>query len=68
MLVLSRKENQTIKIADDIEITIVQIRGDRVRIGIEAPKSVPVHRQEVWEAIQKKAREEQETGDREATP
>lgn len=51
MLVLSRKVNQSIMIGDDIEIKILEIRGDQVRIGIEAPKSVPVHRKEVYEAI-----------------
>ncbi len=51
MLVLSRKVNQSIMIGDDIEIKILEIRGDQVRIGIEAPKKVPVHRKEVYEAI-----------------
>jgi carbon storage regulator len=51
MLVLSRKKNESIVINNDITITIVEIRGDKVRLGIVAPKDVPVHRQEVWEAI-----------------
>lgn len=51
MLVLSRKKNETIKIGDDIEIVIVEIRGDKVRLGIQAPKEVPVHRSEVYAAI-----------------
>lgn len=51
MLVLSRKNGQAIKISDDITITIVGIRGDRVRVGIEAPKETPVHRKEVADAI-----------------
>ncbi|MEO2009155.1 MAG: carbon storage regulator CsrA [Pirellulaceae bacterium] len=51
MLVLTRKKEQSIVIGDDIKITIVDIRGDKVRLGIEAPKTVPVHRQEVWIAI-----------------
>jgi carbon storage regulator len=51
MLVLSRKKNESIVINNDIVITIVEIRGDKVRLGIEAPKDVPVHRQEVYEAI-----------------
>jgi carbon storage regulator len=51
MLVLSRKKNESIVINNDITITVVEIRGDKVRLGIVAPKDVPVHRQEVWEAI-----------------
>lgn len=50
MLVLSRMKNQTIRIGDDIEITVVSIRGDKVRLGISAPKHVEVHRSEVYEA------------------
>lgn len=53
MLVLSRQRDETIKIGDDIEVTVVDIRGDKVRLGINAPKSVSVHRKEVYEAIQK---------------
>src|SRR5207248_11673838 len=51
MLVLSRKKNESIVINNDIVITVVDIHGDKVRLGIEAPKDVPVHRQEVYEAI-----------------
>jgi carbon storage regulator len=51
MLVLSRQRDETIMIGDDIEITVVDIRGDKVRLGINAPKSVPVHRKEVYLAI-----------------
>lgn len=51
MLVLSRKKNESIVINNDITITVVEIRGDKVRLGIVAPKDVPVHRQEVYEAI-----------------
>ncbi len=53
MLVLSRKINETIIINDNIVITVVDIRGDKVRLGIDAPKDVPVHRQEVYEAIKR---------------
>ncbi len=53
MLVLSRQRDQTIMIGDDIEITVVDIRGDKVRLGITAPKVVPVHRKEVYEAIRR---------------
>ncbi len=51
MLVLSRKKNESIVINNDIVITIVEIRGDKVRLGIVAPKDVPVHREEVYQAI-----------------
>lgn len=53
MLVLSRHENQQIFIGDDIVITVVQIVGDKVRIGIEAPIEIPVHRREVAERIKR---------------
>ena len=53
MLVLSRKLNESIIIDDQIKITIVEIRGDKIRLGIEAPKHVAVHRREVYDAIQR---------------
>ncbi len=53
MLVLSRQRDETIMIGDEIEITIVDIRGDKVRLGISAPRQVQVHRKEVYEAIQR---------------
>ena len=56
MLVLSRKKNESIVINNDITVTVVEIRGDKVRLGIVAPKEVPVHRQEVYEAIQRENR------------
>ena len=51
MLVLSRQKDQTIMIGDNIEITVVDIRGDKVRLGITAPSKIPVHRKEVYESI-----------------
>ena len=57
MLVLSRQRDETIMIGDDIELTIVDIRGDKVRLGITAPASVAVHRKEVYEAIQRENQE-----------
>ncbi|MCA9047828.1 MAG: carbon storage regulator CsrA [Planctomycetaceae bacterium] len=51
MLVLSRKKNESIVINDDIVVTIVEVRGDKVRLGIQAPREVPVHRKEVLDAI-----------------
>jgi carbon storage regulator len=56
MLVLSRKKNESIIISDNITVTVIEIRGDKVRLGIEAPKHVTVHRREVYEAIQNQAR------------
>lgn len=53
MLVLSRQRDETIIIGDDIEITVVDIRGEKVRIGINAPAHVPVHRKEVYEAMKR---------------
>jgi len=52
MLVLSRKKDESIIINDHIRVTVVEIRGDKVRLGIEAPKDITVHRREVYEAIQ----------------
>jgi len=51
MLVLSRQRDETIMIGDDIEITVVDIRGDKVRLGINAPRQIQVHRKEVYDAI-----------------
>ncbi|MDO5579522.1 MAG: carbon storage regulator CsrA [Planctomycetia bacterium] len=53
MLVLSRYKDQSIYIGDDIVITVVDVRGDRIRLGIEAPADVPVHREEIYEAIKR---------------
>ena len=53
MLVLSRKKNESIVIDEKIVITVVEIRGDKVRLGIEAPREVPIHRSEVYEALSK---------------
>ena len=57
MLVLSRQKDESIMIGDDVEVTIVDVRGDKVRLGITAPKEVPVHRKEVYEAIQREKKE-----------
>lgn len=56
MLVLSRQRDESIIIGDNIVITVVDIRGDKVRLGINAPTEIPVHRQEVYEAIQRENR------------
>lgn len=58
MLVLSRKKSESIIINDDIVITVVEVRGDKVRLGIQAPRDVPVHRKEVMDAIMRESREE----------
>ncbi len=55
MLVLSRRPNESIVINDKIVVTVIEIRGDKVRLGIEAPRDVPIHRSEVFEAIQRAA-------------
>jgi carbon storage regulator len=60
MLVLSRKKNESIIISDNITVTVIEIRGDKVRLGIEAPKDVTVHRREVYEAIQSQARDSEQ--------
>ncbi|MGD0573318.1 MAG: carbon storage regulator CsrA [Sedimentisphaerales bacterium] len=59
MLVLSRQKDESIIIGDDVEVTIVDVRGDKVRLGITAPKEISVHRKEVYEAIQREKKEAQ---------
>ena len=54
MLVLSRKENESVNIGDDITITVVKVHGGKIRLGIKAPDNVPIHRQEVYERIKQK--------------
>lgn len=56
MLVLSRQIDETIMIGDNIEVVVVDIRGDKVRLGINAPPEISVHRKEIWEAIQRENR------------
>ncbi|MGP1430737.1 MAG: carbon storage regulator CsrA [Treponema sp.] len=53
MLILSRKTNQKIRIGDSIELTVIEVRGDQVKIGVEAPRSVKVFREEIYDEIQK---------------
>ncbi len=55
MLVLSRQIDESIIIGDNIVVTVISIRGDKVRLGIQCPNQIPVHRQEVYEAIQREA-------------
>ncbi|MGQ9505663.1 MAG: carbon storage regulator CsrA [Thermogutta sp.] len=69
MLVLSRQRDESIIIGDNIVVTVVDIRGDKVRLGIQAPPEISVHRREVYEAIQreKKRKEEQKIGSEDPT-
>ena len=59
MLVLSRKKDEKIVIGDNITLMVIEIRGDKVRLGIDAPRDVAVHREEVYEAIKREAGEQQ---------
>jgi carbon storage regulator len=67
MLVLSRQRDESIMIGDDVEITIVDVRGDKVRLGITAPKHIPVHRREIYDAIQREKAQKTE-GEAQGTP
>lgn len=64
MLILARRTNESIVIGDDIEVSVVDIKGDQVKLGIKAPRQVKVYRREVFEAIQEENRKAAET----ATP
>jgi carbon storage regulator len=61
MLVLSRQRDESIMIGDDVEIIIVDVRGDKVRLGITAPKDIPVHRREIYDAIQREKSQKKES-------
>jgi len=56
MLVLTRKRDESIMIGDDVKITVVDVRGDQVKLGIEAPRHIPVHREEIYREIQEENR------------
>lgn len=60
MLVLSRQRDESIMIGDDVEVIIVDVRGDKVRLGITAPKEIPVHRREIYDAIQREKSQKKE--------
>ncbi|UCE48944.1 MAG: carbon storage regulator CsrA [Phycisphaerales bacterium] len=61
MLVLSRQRDESIMIGDDVEIIIVDVRGDKVRLGITAPKNIAVHRREIYDAIQREKADKKES-------
>ncbi|KMK77430.1 carbon storage regulator CsrA [Alkalihalobacillus pseudalcaliphilus] len=61
MLVLTRKSNESIKIGDDIEVTIVSVEGEQVKLGIQAPKHIEIHRKEIYLAIQSENHEAAKT-------
>ena len=65
MLVLSRQRDESIMIGDNVEIIIVDVRGDKVRLGITAPKEIPVHRREIYDAIQREKKESQKQQEKE---
>jgi carbon storage regulator len=67
MLVLSRQRDESIMIGDDVEITIVDVRGDKVRLGITAPKNIPVHRREIYDAIQREKAQKAASADAQDT-
>jgi carbon storage regulator len=58
MLVLSRKKSESIVINDDVVITVIEVRGDKVRLGIKAPREIPVHRKEVLDAILRESQDD----------
>jgi len=62
MLVLSRRQGESIVIGNDVRVTVVSVAGNQVKLSIEAPRSVPIHRSEVWEAIRKENEEALKTG------
>ena len=63
MLVLSRKRGEEIQIRDDVTIVVVEIRGDKVKLGIQADKAIPVYRREVYDAIKRKESEASDAQD-----
>lgn len=58
MLVLSRKKNEQVLIGHDVVVTVIEIRGDKCRLGFEAPKETPIHRREVYDAIEREKQKE----------
>lgn len=56
MLILTRRVGETVKIGDDVDVTVLGVKGTQVRVGINAPKKITVHRQEIWERIKREER------------
>ena len=65
MLILTRRINETLNIGDDVQVTVLGIKGNQVRIGIDAPRDVPVHREEIYQRIKREERMNSEDGDNE---
>ena len=64
MLILTRRVGETLRIGDDVSVTVLGIQGQQVRIGVNAPKTTPVHREEVWERIQNEGNSDEGNGGR----
>jgi len=68
MLILTRRPLEAVMIGHDVTVTVLGVKGNHVRIGIKAPKSVPVHREEIYEAIQREQQQQQQEGSMQVAP